>query len=236
MEGMTGKLQPGSLFPVQFTRHQIEVEGLVTPVKLVPHDRMPHMRQMDADLMLSPRFWRNPQQRILPPIPVPAQQSFPLRSGRGTVRPNTILDRDDAERIGSEWFVDDAVRCLNMAVDDGEVVFHDTGSFPEFAEVSGGGCGFCRHDNSAGFAVQAVDEVDFCLRTEVEPDSSGKAGPGVGFCGVTDQVSRFVENQNFGGLEKDLEPWIQNRGGVPLKRQFRDGACHQRDIAYHSRR
>ena len=103
VQGVVFQHQPVALLLRETLLDQREIEILIAPVDLVADNRMPEVRQMDADLMLATRARQNPQQGkgqggdgIGGGRPGKALHHPVSRLGGGPVRPHRVLDGNDA--------------------------------------------------------------------------------------------------------------------------------------------
>lgn len=78
----------------------------------------------------------------------------------------------------------------------------------EFAELHGAlqarSCFFCsgEHEHAAGFAVEAEWHTED-VRSEIFAAGADEARPGAAARGVTDDVGRFVENEEIGSFPQN---------------------------------
>lgn len=79
--------------------------------------------------------------------------------GGGTVGADTIFDGHHALHVLAQRSVNDPLLCRYVAVDDGKVFFDDGAGFPEFAQFAGRYGVFGKEDDTAGFAVEPVNEM-----------------------------------------------------------------------------
>jgi len=63
MQGLVGKNEPGTLLVRQTVLNQSQIQVLVASIQLVAYDRVPQVRQVNANLMFSSRIRSNTQQR-----------------------------------------------------------------------------------------------------------------------------------------------------------------------------
>ena len=70
-----------------------------------------------------------------------------------------VFDRDGGMHILAKRRADGEAVAREMSVDDGLVVLFDLAMLPKFAQLSGGFDFLGDKGNSAGFAVQAIDQV-----------------------------------------------------------------------------
>jgi hypothetical protein len=84
------------------------------------------------------------------------------------------------------------------------------------AELFGGGIGLGDEHESAGLAVEAVDEVRIDAFTQMDTHAADEAGVDVALRGVADEVGGFVEDEEFVVLVDDFEEAVRGRGGHAL--------------------
>jgi hypothetical protein len=134
--------------------------------------------------------------------------------GRRAVGAHTIFDGDNAAVVLAKRGINQAVVVADVAVDDGEVFLLDGAGFPDFAEFAGDNGIFGDEDDTAGFAVEAVDQMSRKLRVEgcrlqIEAGAADEAGKFIAFGGMTNQSRRFVDGQQVSVFVDDVEQFVQ---------------------------
>ena len=168
VQGVVRQDEPGALFAGQPALDQGEIQIGVAAVKLVAHDGMAEVLEMDADLMLASGEGEQAQKREWKMadggwrICGLTQKSFlheKFRLGGVAVGPHTILDGHHAGVILAERGVHDPLLRHDVAVDDGEIFFLHGAGFPDFAQFPRGDGVFGDEDEAGSLAVKAMDQM-----------------------------------------------------------------------------
>ena len=130
--------------------------------------------------------------------------------GKRAVGADTIFDGDDAVFVFAEGCINEAVILGNVAVDDGEVFFLDEASFKGFSKFASGCRIFCDQNDAAGFAVEAVDEIRFEVLAlsaggQIQTGTADEAGHLAVLGGMADESRGFIDHEQIGVLENDIE-------------------------------
>jgi hypothetical protein len=171
---------------------------------------MAEMRQVDADLMFTSGARNDSQQRetsfgtqkfLFDP-------KFRLRCR--AVGSHAIFDGDDAALVLPERRVNQAVIFVQMAVDDGQILFFNRAAFQNFSEFARD-IGIFRDENdAAGFTVEAIHQMWLRGISQMQPRATDEAGPFAVFCRVTDETGWFVDDQQFVVLKNDFKKFFHN--------------------------
>lgn len=210
---------------------------------------MAEVREVDADLVLSPRAWQEAEQgerlelgfvrtsnlqHRTPNIqagrpasphwvfgvgcwmfdvsPIPHSPLHPkLRLRRRSVQAHAILNGYRAAFIFPQRRVNQSMLFPHLTVDDGEVFFLNCPGFPDAPQFACRRRVFGDHRHAAGFAIQPVYEVWLAVSPEMEPHPTDQAGKFVAFGRMTDEVGRFIDDQQVRVLVDDVEKLVQVR-------------------------
>src|SRR5262245_12676065 len=108
-----------------------------------------------------------------------------------------MFDSDRAALVSTQRGMDDCPRVLNASMDDRQVLFRNRTDLPNLSHFQSSGGMFCNEHQSGGFAIQAVDQVGPDRATQIKAHASDEACESVSFGGMTNQVRRFVEDQQI---------------------------------------
>ena len=118
--------------------------------------------------------------------------------------------------LAKEGGVDGKFIGRGPAPDDGGVLLGDAAALHEEAEMAGGSPGFGNEDETAGLAVEAVDDGDLAAVCELEGEEMAKEmphGEGIGRLAGMDLEERgLVEDDPGGGFGEDVEAVGDERG------------------------
>src|SRR5260221_5661913 len=131
MQGVIWQEQNRPLFFTQLAHDQIEIDLVVASIKLVPHDRMPEMCQVDSNLMFSPAQRPDCEQRKIPSVATEYLSHVELGSSHRAVGPHPVLNRHPALLILAEWRINDSMRSGDTSMHDCQVLLHDSAAFPQ---------------------------------------------------------------------------------------------------------
>src|SRR5262245_11542367 len=122
-------VRQNELTPLRFAQtalHEIEVNPFVSAVDLIPHNGMPGMGEMNANLMFATSARPQAKERIGRLIPCESRQPNVIRDRGRAVRPNPILDRDRTLFISPQGRLDPSLRLSYPTMNDGQVLFQNS--------------------------------------------------------------------------------------------------------------
>jgi hypothetical protein len=167
--------QRGALLIAQATFHEVQVTLLIAAVKLVAYDGMANVREVDADLVLAPCERAHGEERKFARVAVEGLHHLELGACRCPIGTDAILDGHRASIIAAQCRFDVTDLRRDPSVNDGQVLFADGAAFPKPPQFKRGVRKLGHHHQSAGFAIQTVNEVRLRTRTQIEPHPADEA-------------------------------------------------------------
>ena len=232
MKRMVGEQQPRALRGRQPILHQSQIQVLVAAVDFVPHDRMPQVRKVNADLMLAPGAWNDAEQgeRIVGlgrgafRVAIGSRRVGGRRSGgtpkssfdgkpglrRRAIGSHAIFDHHPTVFVLPERRVNESGILPEVAMGDGEIFLRHGPGFPEVAQLARRRGGLGQDCDAAGFPIQTVDQVRSCRRPQIQADAADQAGIRATLGWMTDQPRWFVDHQQAIVFVQDLEKRLQS--------------------------
>lgn len=141
---------------------EVEVTAFVGAIELVPHDRMPGMGGVDADLVhASGERVTADQGESHAGLLFKATHHLETGEGFLAVGMNDLFDphgRFGHVAFAQERSVDEELVAFRPSVHDGEVGFAELPAFHRLAQHAGGGLVFRDEDDPARLAVEPVDQ------------------------------------------------------------------------------
>src|SRR6185437_6736288 len=208
---MVGQYQPAPLLLRQLASHKIQIQVFVAAIDFLPDDRVTVVREMNADLMLTPRARHDAQQgkSAFGPLQPAFHPEFRLR--RRAIRTYAILDCDAAPFVPAQWCVDHVLAGHNMSMYNGQILLPDFARFPNPSEFARDFILFRDEHQAARFAVEAVDQMRPDPVTEVKSNTTDQAGITIRLGRVAHEARRFVDHQQFRVFVNDLDQLIHAR-------------------------
>ena len=173
---------------------EVKIECVVGSVKLVADDGVFEPLGVEADLVGASGVRGGAHEGVVVLGVEWGEEGYGCFGVGGVC--DAVFDGDGAGGVALDGFINED-GFGHCAVDEGEIGFLDLAVFEGGLAVAGGGGVLGDEEDSAGFAVEAADEVEFCL---FFPFFGGadEAGPRAVFGGVADDVSGFVEGDEVG--------------------------------------
>ena len=180
MQGVKRQDQPAPLLRGQPILHQSQIQIFIASIKFVSNDWMPKVRQVDANLVLSPRIGTHPQEGGGAVAGRGMGVNHRLRARRcgrdnpiirarwHTIGADTVLDGHPTLLVFAQGGGDRALRFLDAAVDERQVVFFDQSLFPNPAQLTGRALALGNQHHSAGLSIQAIHHLRPRRRTQVK--------------------------------------------------------------------
>jgi hypothetical protein len=73
----------------------------------------------------------------------------------------------------------------------------DGAFFPNFSKFAGGFGIFCNQNNTAGFAIEAIDQMRADIFSAMQTNAADQTGKLVAFGRMTNETSRFVDDEQI---------------------------------------
>ena len=138
-------------------------------------------------------------------MPSEFPQDFELCLGLGAVRADAILDCHLAMNVLAQWGLNQSARLADPPVNNGQVFLIYFSSLPKAPQASRGGRVFCQQSHAAGFAIEPVDELGMRIAAQLLARPADQAGKLIRLGRMTHQACRFINDQQLGGLVKNLK-------------------------------
>jgi len=128
-----------------------------------------------------------------------------LSLGRGAIWPDLVLDGHGTILRFAKRGIDQAVIFLHRSVHEGEILFFDGVALPEVTDFASG-VGLLAHQNdTAGFAIQTVDQLRGAARPEMKAGAADEARKNIAFGRMTNQPSRLVDDEQVNIFVNDVK-------------------------------
>jgi len=155
------------------------------------------MLEMNADLMFASGPRQQPEQGELSSV---ADKSFLHKKFclcRCSIRTHTIFDGDDARFVFAERRVNHPLLRRNVTVNDGDVFFLYGARLPNFSQFASSQNCFSDDHEPRSFAVETINQMRLGGGLQINPRATDEAGILVALRWVTDEVGRFVDDEQF---------------------------------------
>src|ERR1043166_5618466 len=183
-----------TVFLVQFTAHQPQVNLFIGSVYFIGDDRMTNVRQVNANLMLASRDRFDVEQRKLTCFARESPHHAHVRLRRDTIGTNTILDRHGTALVFAERRINGEFIASNVTIHDGAIFFVHRAGLDQFAQSTSDVARLGDQTQPALFTIEPIYQSSFYV-AEIKPDPANEARTFVRLRGMTNQSRRFVQDQ-----------------------------------------
>jgi len=120
-----------------------------------------------------------------------------FRPCRRAIWPHAILNRDAAAHVFAQGRVNDSVLAGHVATHNGQILLFDQPAFPKAPQLAGRFILLGQQDNTAGFAIQAIDQVRRGVFAQIQAGPADQTGVLAGFGRMADQAGGLVDHQQL---------------------------------------
>ena len=188
---------------------------------------MPDVRQVNPNLVLSPRPRPDSQQRkfSLRPLEALGHREVGLRCA--AVRAHAILDRHPARLVAAKRLVDGAGVRPDVAVNNRVVRLPHTAAFPKPPQFLRRLVVLGQQHDAGCLTVKPVDHMHRRRLAKVQPRAADQAAHLVALGWVANQIGRLVDHQQLVVLVDDLEQLVGHAAARPGLRTSRNSQMVQ---------
>ena len=148
-------------------------------------------------------------------------EKFRLRGG--PIRANAVFDGHNAGLVFAKGRINGSQIRHHMTMDNGQIFLLDGAGLPDFAQFTGGFGIFSNEDEAGGLAIEPVNQirrggrmrnggwrgVKQTLTLQIDTGTADEAGILIALRRMTDEIGRFVDDEQVGVFVDDGEQFFQ---------------------------